>query len=101
MSKKITVEVNGRQVRIMEHMMKDAAKFGATQTQRVIKETPKELLRPSDLKKVEPLPQMQPAVKPKLEIKSKPVEVPVEIPVLTAKKEPVKRKSSVKSKSTK
>ena len=100
MSKKITVEINGRQVRIMEHMMKDAAKFGATQTKRVIKETPVELLTPLNLKKVEPLPQMQ----PKLEIKPKPVQIPEPVKVITAKKESVPkapRKAPVKSKSTK
>jgi hypothetical protein len=44
MEKKIEVEVNGRVMRVPEHMLSDMMKFGATQTKRSVKEPPKELL---------------------------------------------------------
>lgn len=56
MEKKIEVEIEGRKVRIMPHMLEDAGRFGATQTKRQIKEPPKELgemkkiILPPDLK---------------------------------------------------
>lgn len=60
MEKKIEVEIEGRKVRIMPHMLEDAGRFGATQTKRQIKEPPKELgelkkiILPPDLKIPEP-----------------------------------------------
>jgi hypothetical protein len=55
MEKKITVEVNGRTIRIMPHMLNDALKFGANKIKKVIKNAPKELLT---IPKTEVLPEM-------------------------------------------
>lgn len=44
MAKKIEIEVNGRTVRVMEHMLSDLEKFGASRVKRVIKEMPRELM---------------------------------------------------------
>lgn len=43
MEKKIAVEVDGRTVYIMEHMLQDATRFGASVIKRQVKEPPKEL----------------------------------------------------------
>ena len=91
MEKKIEVEINGRKVRIMPHMLSDAAKFGATQEKRIIKETPKELLK-SPIK--DPLPEMK-EVKPESEKTNLPEEAKPEL------LEKPKRKSPVKSTSKK
>jgi hypothetical protein len=45
MEKKIEVEVSGRKVRIMEHQLKDAEKFGATIARKIIKSPPPELIK--------------------------------------------------------
>lgn len=67
MEKKITVEINGRLVRIAEHLLEDAQRFGAVMIRRVVKETPKELLKPS------PLPEMKTVALPSIElVKRKP-----------------------------
>lgn len=43
MEKKIPVDVDGRTVYIMEHMLQDATRFGASVIKRQVKEPPKEL----------------------------------------------------------
>ena len=88
MERKIEVEIGGRKVRIMAHMLNDAMKFGATQEKKIIKETPKELLRPA--KVISPLPQM-------VEVKPEPKVEPLPTELL----EKPKRKSPVKSKAKK
>ena len=92
MEKKIEVEINGRKVRIMPHMLSDAAKFGATQEKRIIKETPKELLK-SPIKT--PLPEME-EVEPEPQRVNLPDELKEPEPGLLEKP---KRKSPVRSKS--
>lgn len=44
MEKKIEVEIDGRIVRIMPHMLKDATKFGASTLKRQSRRVPDELL---------------------------------------------------------
>lgn len=44
--KKVEVNIDGRIVRVMPHMVSDISKFGGSETRRVIKETPKELMHP-------------------------------------------------------
>jgi len=42
--KKVEVTIGDRTVRVMEHMLSDAAKFGATRTKKITKDVPKELI---------------------------------------------------------
>lgn len=58
--KKIAVEVNGRIIRVMPHMLADVKKFGGSEQRRVIKEPPKELLSPLPLPKKLILPRTEP-----------------------------------------
>jgi len=67
--KKVEVEINGKILRIPEHMLGDIMKFGATQTKRIVKNPPKELL-------VMPLPKK--LVLPRAEIKREYAELPNE-----------------------
>lgn len=65
--KRIEVELKGRIVRIMPHMLEDSIRFGASQIRRTVKETPKELITipasvPKELIK-NPLPEMKEVVK--------------------------------------
>lgn len=111
--KKIPVEVNGRIIRIMPHMLPDIKKFGGTEQRRVIKEPPKELLTPVPLVKKLILPravQSEPLieeVKPAEVIESAVAEYPaepvVENPVTepeqkTVVKKPATRKPAAKKK---
>ena len=103
MERKIEVEIGGRKVRIMAHMLNDAMKFGATQEKKIIKETPKELLRPA--KVISPLPQMV-EVKPEPRPAEKLVEKATKQELLEAVLpeqafEKPKRKPPVKSKAKK
>lgn len=63
--KKISVEINGKIVRIMPHMLADIKKFGGSEQRRVIKEPPKELLQPLPkrliLPRTEPVTEVIPA----------------------------------------
>ena len=43
MEKKIEVEIDGKKFRIMEHLLEDASRFGASVIKRQVKEPPKEL----------------------------------------------------------
>jgi hypothetical protein len=52
MDKKIEVEINGKKLRIPEHMLSDFMKFGAMQTKREVKNPPKELLSTIQPKRV-------------------------------------------------
>lgn len=95
MEKKISVEVNGRTVRIMPHMLPDLEKLGAVQTKKVLKETPKELLKPIQVIK---------ASKP-VELTPKATEVINPLPAMEVKSDAVpeifevkKRKTPVRSK---
>ena len=89
MEKKIEVEIDGRKVRIMPHMLKDAGRFGATQTKRQIKEPPKEL---GEMKKI--------ILPPKLKIpepEAKADELPVEeLPVEEVKELPKVKRTRTK-----
>ena len=89
MEKKIEVEIGGRKVRIMSHMLADAAKFGATQQARIVKETPKELIKAVK----EPLPQMK-EVKQEAKVEPLP-EVTTKAPetVKAVRKTPVRSKA--------
>ena len=42
--KKVEIEINGKKIRVMPHLLGDMAKFGATETRRTIKNPPRELL---------------------------------------------------------
>lgn len=64
MEKKITVEVNGKSIKIQEHMLSDMLKLGASQTRKVIVNTPKELIRKVELP-VDVLPEMKTTEEPK------------------------------------
>ena len=89
MDTKITVEMNGRLVRIMPHTLELAKTMGAVETKKLLKNVPKELLTIPD-----PLPEMKVEEKPEPlpELKSEPVPEP----------EPAKiRKTPVRSKSKK
>lgn len=80
--KKIPVEVNGRIVRVMPHMLGDIKKFGGTEQHKVIKEPPKELLQVLPKRiilprmEVDPKPLIieEPEVKSEIEEETKPVE---------------------------
>jgi len=91
MEKKIEVEIGGRKVRIMSHMLADAAKFGATQQARIVKETPRELIKAVK----EPLPQMKEV---KQEVKVEPLPpaddtLKTSVPAKPARKTPVRSKA--------
>jgi hypothetical protein len=62
--KKVEVEINGKILRVPEHLVNDMAKFGATLTKRTIKNPPKELLNMPEPRKVV-LPPVEP---PKLDL---------------------------------
>jgi len=64
MEKKIIVEVNGKSVKIQEHLLSDMLKLGASQTKKVIVNTPKELIRKVE-HPVEVLPEMKTTEEPK------------------------------------
>lgn len=55
MEKKIEVEVGGRKVRVMEHMLDDIIKLGGVKTKKIIKDVPIELLK---VPAKSPLPEM-------------------------------------------
>jgi hypothetical protein len=44
--KKVEVNIDGRIVRVMPHMVGDMTKFGSTEPRKVVKEPPKELMHP-------------------------------------------------------
>jgi len=44
--KRVELEVNGKIIRVAEHMVADVLKFGATYTKRIIKEPPVEIIMP-------------------------------------------------------
>jgi hypothetical protein len=70
MEKKVEVEVNGKKIKVAEHLLSDMAKFGATQVKRVIVNTPKELIKvPQPAKEV--LPEMKLTETPKTEPKTR------------------------------
>jgi hypothetical protein len=98
MEKKIELQTkDGRIIRVMPHMVKDFARFGATQTKRNIKEPPVEL------KKKPPLPDLN--LKPEL-MKIIPSGNQSNLPEMnnnlpTDLKEVKVRKTPVKSKTTK
>jgi hypothetical protein len=91
-NKKVEVEVNGRIIRVPENMLHDLERFGVSQSKRVIKNPPKELLnmpdpktliRPATLKTV--LPPEKKEIVP---------EVQKEVPeVKKERKKPVRSKS--------
>jgi hypothetical protein len=66
---KILVEFNGRMIRMMPHTIKLAEELGAVVVKKVIKETPKELIKaePVKIEKTEasPLPEMKISTEPK------------------------------------
>lgn len=43
--RKVEVEINGKIIRVSEHMLSDIAKFGGTSTKRTVKNPPVELLQ--------------------------------------------------------
>jgi len=80
MEKKIPVDIDGKTVYIMEHMLQDASRFGASVIKRQVKEPPKELsLVKKEIVKT--------VLAPKLEI---PIQETVETPV----KKPLGRKKN-------
>ena len=92
MEKKIEVEIGGRKVRIMSHMLADAAKFGATQQARIVKETPRELIKAVK----EPLPQMKEVKQEAKVVEPLPAvddTEKVSVPVKAARKTPVRSKA--------
>jgi hypothetical protein len=102
---RVEIEINGKKLMVMPHMIPTYAKLGGRQTKRVVKETPRELLFPTDRLKTllqipkEPLPEMKIT---KIEPAKTPNPVTSEVkPVETLEKAPSRRKPSVKSKSTK
>jgi hypothetical protein len=61
MEKKVSVITKeGKAVRVMPHMLEDMALFGVTQVKKIVKETPKELIKVpvKQVEKVEVLPEM-------------------------------------------
>ena len=52
MEKKIEVEIGGRKVRIAEHQLADAERFGATLAKKIIKVPPPELTKPLEKKTI-------------------------------------------------
>jgi hypothetical protein len=86
----------GREIEVMPHMVNTYEKHGATLTRKVIRETPKELLRMPD--KTSPLPEMK--ISEKI---NSPLPTMEEVKLMPAKgtSEPVKkeRKKPVRSKS--
>jgi hypothetical protein len=95
-NKKVEVEVNGRIIRVPENMLHDLERFGVSQSKRVIKNPPKELLnmpdpktliRPATLKTV--LPPEKKEIVPEVQ-----KEVPDVVPeVKKERKKPVRSKS--------
>jgi len=57
--KKVELIVGDRKVRVMEHMVEDLLRYGATKTKKLLKDVPKELLTIPELKQVSPLPPME------------------------------------------
>jgi len=78
MEKKIEVEINGKKLRIPEHMLSDMMKFGATQTRRNVREAPKELQKMEPKRIIIPPKEL---VKPVLNEIPKPVEIVPDLPV--------------------
>jgi hypothetical protein len=101
---RVEIDINGKRLMVMPHMIPDYIKLGARQTKRIIRETPKELLIPNDkLKKLlqipkEPLPEMKIT---KIEPVTPEVEKQPEPPKEVLEKTPSKRKAPVKSRSKK
>lgn len=82
MEKKIEVEIDGKRVRIMPHLLEDASMFGASTVKRVTKEPPKELSQ-MPVKKVLPPTNLEVAIEKEPE--KEPEKLPVK-KVLKAKK---------------
>lgn len=49
MQKKVEVEIDGKKVRVMEHLLEDVSRFGASVVKRKVKETPAELLKATEM----------------------------------------------------
>ena len=89
--KRVELEVNGKIIRVVESMVADVLKFGATYTKRIIKEPPVEIMMPlpkkiiiprsEKLKEIEKI-----AEKPVL--KTEPVKGEVETPVIKEEEKP-------------
>ncbi len=62
--RKVEVEINGKKLRVSEHMVEDIMKFGATMTKREIKNPPKELTMPLPKKVVIPAKPIEAVAKP-------------------------------------
>jgi hypothetical protein len=62
--KRVEVEINGKILRVAEHMVPDLMKFGASVTKRTIKEPPKELLsmKPKEIILPEPTVELEPVL---------------------------------------
>lgn len=71
MEKKVELILNNRTIRVMPHMIEDMLRLGATRTKKILKDVPKELLLIPELKKVDPLPQMENVTEIKVEEKPK------------------------------
>lgn len=93
MEKKVKVEVGGRIVRVMPHMLNDMNRFGATQIQKVVKETPRELIKAVEkAKEIKLLPEMK--ITKAVEVI--PDKVPEPEPEVKTRKAPVRSKSKTK-----
>ena len=79
--KKVEIEINGKKIRVMPHLLGDMAKFGATETRRTIKNPPRELLHMIPAKVILPTVDKKPEANPS--------DFPKEAPVKTIK-EPAK-----------
>ena len=103
--KRVELEVNGKIIRVAEHMVADVLKFGATYTKRIIKEPPVEIIMPlpkkiiipraDNLKKLEEIvkePVVQPDIKEETVIaKTEPVIKSPVVKKVVSKRKPVKK----------
>jgi hypothetical protein len=62
MDNKVEVEINGRIVRVAKHLLPDMLKFGATKPNQIKRDVPIELrkpiVKPDEIERVSPLPEM-------------------------------------------
>ena len=94
MEKRVEVEINGKKLRVLEHLVPDMMKFGASLTKRSVKEPPRELLNLVPKKVV--IPAEKPIEKP---VEDFPAPIEAVVPDLEL---PVKvRKTPVRSKAKK
>jgi len=102
MEKKVTVEINGRQIRVMPHLVDDMVRFyGANKVKRVIKDVPKELLKMPEKPVIGKVSEVKLDAKP--EVKSESKNEPVKMETVKAESAPVfeKPKNKRTGKSTK